>query len=56
MLNDNETGIKRLDRDTFDITDNNIINDIKNRKFSDYHCYRPYLKFKNINDKILELL
>jgi hypothetical protein len=56
MLNDNETGIKRLDRDTFDITDNNIINDIKNRKFSDYHCYRPYLKFKNINDKILEIL
>jgi hypothetical protein len=54
-LNDGNTGYNRLDRNTF-ILDNNNTNLIKNGHYSDYHCYRPYYQYKDINDKIVELL
>ena len=55
ILNYRNTGYNRLDRNTF-ILDNNNENLIKNGHYSDYHCYRPYNKYKDINDKIIDLL
>ena len=55
ILNDRQTKFNRLDRNTFTL--NKQIKDaIKNGKYSDYHCYRPYNKYKEINEKIFELL
>ncbi len=60
-LVDNKTGFKRLDRRLF-LKDNihtlpeNIANNIKNGKYSDYHSLRPYEKYKDINEKIYTLL
>lgn len=55
FLNDNNTGYNRLDRETFTL-DSSVINLIKNKNYSDYHLFRPYKDFKNINDTILSLL
>jgi len=55
ILNDRNTGYNRLDRNTFSL-DNNTSNLIKNGFYSDYHCFRPYNKYKDINDKVVELL
>lgn len=55
ILNDINTKFKRLDRYTFiNISDikKNIINNI----YTDYHCYRPYKKYKILNDQIYDLL
>ena len=54
-LKDSNTNFKRLDRNTFKLNDD-IINKIKNGYYSDYHCYRPYDKYKVINDSIIDLL
>tara|TARA_Y100000389_G_scaffold204686_1_gene258863 strand:+ start:1077 stop:1829 length:753 start_codon:yes stop_codon:yes gene_type:complete len=55
FLRDKETGFNRLGRNRhFNI--NEIKDDIKNGKYSDYHCLRPYSKYKIINDKIYDML
>lgn len=57
VLHDNFTGYRRLDRIyTFNINDPKFQSYISNGLFSDYHCYRPYKKHKEINEKIFELL
>ena len=55
VLNDTQTKFNRLDRNTFTLNEH-IIQSIKNGKYSDYHCYRPYNKYKEINERIFELL
>lgn len=55
ILNDNNTGYNRLDRKTFTLN-THIENLIKQGQYSDYHCYRPYNTYKDINDKIVDLL
>jgi hypothetical protein len=56
FLRENETGFKRLDRHTFNINDEQIIKDIVNGIYTDYHCLRPFEQYKEINNKILQLL
>jgi hypothetical protein len=55
ILNDNFTNFKRLDRHRFP-DQNTLIYNIKNGFYTDYHMYRPYDKYKELNDKIVELL
>ena len=55
ILNDRNTGYNRLDRNTF-VLNTHTQNLIKNGYYSDYHCYRPYHKYKEINDRVVELL
>tara|TARA_Y100000741_G_C18237359_1_gene552256 strand:+ start:73 stop:843 length:771 start_codon:yes stop_codon:yes gene_type:complete len=54
ILNDNLTKFKRLDRNKFPdyLT---LINYIKEKKYTDFHMYRPYENYKEINEKIVEL-
>ena len=55
ILNDKLTNFKRLDRGRF--PDNlTLINLINLGYYSDYHMYRPYDEYKEINDKIVDLL
>lgn len=54
-LEDRKTGYNRLDRGTFVLNDC-LINQIKSGYFSDYHALRPYSEFKEINDKISDLI
>jgi hypothetical protein len=56
VLKDKYTRYNRLDRDQNFELNATISNNIKIGKYSDYHCCRPYLKFKELNDKIYELL
>jgi len=55
ILRDKQTKFNRLDRNTFTLNEN-MKHAIKSGKYSDYHCYRPYDKYKEINEKIFELL
>jgi len=55
-VKDNETKFKRLDRETFNISNINIIKNITAGNYSDYHCYRPMSKYSDINWKIYNLL
>lgn len=56
ILKDRITGFHRLNRtDRFSLTSTVKIN-ILNRKYTDYHVYRPYYKYVSINNNILELL
>ena len=55
-LHDNNTSFCRLDRNTFNINDEKIRNNIQNGIYSDYHCYRPFKKYESLNNKIYELL
>ena len=55
VLDDNETKYRRLDRGTFNLNPN-LINLIKSGYFSDYHVWRPYLQYKEINDTIVDIL
>ena len=55
-IKDNQTNFKRLDRAYFPIFDKQLECLIQFGYFSDYHCFRPYEKYKDINDKILEIL
>lgn len=54
-LSDKYTGYNRLDRNTF-ILSQNLKQMIQFGVFSDYHCYRPYKQFKDINDTIVSWL
>jgi hypothetical protein len=55
-LKESDTKFNRLDRDTFDINDINIQNNIKNGLYTDYHCYRPMSRYSEINNQIYDLL
>ena len=56
-LNEKETKFNRLNRHTFNINNfDEIGKKIKKGKFTDYHCYRPFNKYKKINNLILSLL
>ena len=56
ILMDRITGFHRLNRtDHFSLT-NEVKRNIRNRKYTDYHVYRPYYKYISINNNILELL
>ena len=56
FLKDKDTGFKRLNRNSFNINDNNIRYNIINGEYSDYHCYRPMSKYSEINYEIYNLL
>ena len=55
-LTDNITGYKRLCRSQFSSLTDDIKDNIKKEKYVDYHCKRPFDKYKEINDQILDLL
>lgn len=55
-LQENKTGFNRLDRNTFDINNINIRNNITNGLYTDYHCYRPMSVYSKINYEIYDLL
>jgi hypothetical protein len=57
-LSDCVTGFSRLDRcESFSIKISiELENKIKSGFYSDYHCLRPYSTYKEINDKIYNLL
>lgn len=56
VFDDAQTAYKRLDRaPNFNLSTTMILR-IQTGKFSDYHCCRPYSKYKDINDKIVDLL
>jgi hypothetical protein len=55
-LKENKTRFKRLDRHTFDINNIMLRNYISQGVFTDYHCFRPYERYKQINDIIFNLL
>ena len=57
-LNDNLTKFNRLDRVHMNknLISENEMKKIKSGFYSDYHCLRPYLQYKHINDLICSLL
>lgn len=54
--NKNITSMDRLCRSKKFKLNEDIIKKIKEGKYTDYHIYRPYSKYKNINNTILNLL
>ena len=48
-----EEKFNRLDRSNLKLLNKDIINKIKKGYYSDYHCLRPYEKYKIINEKNL---
>ena len=60
VLNDTITKFNRLDRSNNSIfTDSNrenLTHMIKTGQFDDYHCLRPYSRYKEINDYIVNCL
>jgi hypothetical protein len=56
ILNDRITKYKRLDRSGSNFNDPSLKDKIKSGMFSDYHCLRPYLQYKQINDFIVDCL
>ena len=55
-LNESKTGFKRLDRNTFDVSNDSIQKNITEGKYTDYHCYRPMSKYSDVNWKVYDLL
>lgn len=55
-LKEKQTQFKRLDRNTFEISNVNIRENITSGKYTDYHCYRPMSKYSKINWEIFDLL
>jgi hypothetical protein len=55
-LNEIQTRFMRLDRNSFDIHDVNIRNNIRVGNYTDYHCYRPMSKYYDINWEIYNLI
>jgi hypothetical protein len=51
-LDDNHIGYRRLDRHRFQLNDN-LKNAVTMGYFSDYHAFRPYSQYKEINDAIV---
>lgn len=56
LLNDNITKFLRMDRIYGVDIHYQSINDMRSGKYTDYHMLRPYSKYKNKNDKIIEIL
>lgn len=56
FLKDKETGLNRLNRNKFKISDVNIRENISLGKYSDYHAWRPMNKYSEINWEIYDLL
>jgi hypothetical protein len=57
VLPDSNTGYSRLDRHCFYIElDSDIKNKISNGFFSDYHLYRPFSQYREVNMNIYNLL
>ena len=55
-LNESQTKFKRLDRNTFNISNTTIRENITEGKYSDYHCFRPMSKYSKINWEVYNLL
>lgn len=55
-LKEKETKFKRLDRNSFNLSNVNVIQNITSGNYSDYHCYRPMSKYSDINWKIYNLI
>ena len=55
-LQEKETLFMRLDRNTFDINNVNIRNNITSGKYTDYHCCRPMSEYSKLNWEIFNLL
>ena len=56
-LNEKETKFNRLNRGSFILGDlNRLKNKIKVGVYTDYHCFRPMEKYKEINEKILSFI
>jgi hypothetical protein len=56
-LKENKTMFKRLDRNSSCNINNEVLRtNISNGIYTDYHCMRPFEKYKEINNKVLELL
>ena len=55
-LKEKQTQFKRLDRNTFDIANVNIRENITSGKYTDYHSYRPMSKYSKINWELFNLL
>lgn len=55
-LSDRRTGFQRLCRSRFSILNRKIERSIIKGKFSDYHALRPYMKYKETNDRIIDLI
>jgi hypothetical protein len=55
-LKEIDTKFNRLDRDTFDINNQTIKNNISNCTYTDYHCFRPMNKYVEINNCVYDLL
>jgi hypothetical protein len=54
---DDTIRMKRLDRsDILSKNKDEIQKNVINRKYSDYHCLRPYSEYKKLNDFIVECL
>lgn len=56
ILQDKDTGFNRLNRGKKEVLDIKTEENIKKKVYVDYHCFRPYEKYKEINDNILNLL
>lgn len=56
ILNDRITKYNRLDRYGTNFRDPTLKNKIRSGTFSDYHCLRPYSKYKEMNDFIISNL
>ena len=55
-LNEIQTKFKRLNRNTFNISDVNTRKNIIEGNYTDYHCCRPMSEHYEVNWKIYELL
>lgn len=55
LCNDSDLKFRRLDR-PFVILRKDIVSDIVDGKYSDYHSNRPHSQFHALNDKIVNLL
>ena len=55
-LRDRDTGFHRLDRIDYPKLSRMTEARIKKGYYSDYHCLRPYEKYKSTNDRVLSLL
>lgn len=55
-LKDSQTGFLRLDRGNIHLINQNVLNDIRAGRFTDYHALRPYDEYKDINNFIANII
>lgn len=55
ILNDRYTKFNRLNRGSIPNI-SSVLNNIKNKKYTDYHVLRPYQQYKEMNDLIIDTL